>query len=183
MSKKLVLVVCCAAISYVSINSLTYADEAPTAHHRAQGFFSLRKIVRQEKGLGKLLIIKHPRKSIEKLLKRVATVSKDFDQELEAWNEKEPTLIAEDEGFPPIEKKTRTGMESDVAKSMLLSGGHNFEIRILVAQVQALDYIAHSLEALEDSETGPSRKARLKAIQQTYEKLKGQVYILLGAKK
>ncbi|MEO5968869.1 MAG: hypothetical protein ABIQ95_02995 [Bdellovibrionia bacterium] len=74
-------------------------------------------------------------------------------------------------------------MESDITKSMLLSGGHNFEVRILVAQVQALDYIAHSLEALEDSETGHSRKARLKAAGETYEKLKGQVYMLLGAKK
>jgi hypothetical protein len=80
MQKNMTLLVAAAFLSLTPLISRTYADEPPSPHQRAQGFFALRKVVGQEKDLNKLLIIKHPRKSIKTLLKRVAEVSTNLDK-------------------------------------------------------------------------------------------------------
>jgi hypothetical protein len=74
-------------------------------------------------------------------------------------------------------------MESGLTKSLLLSGGHNFEVRVLTAQIQATDYIMHILESLKNSEPNDQRKTRLNTAQKNYEKLNSEAYLLLGAKK
>lgn len=142
----------------------------------------------QESSLAKILIIKHPRKSVEALMKQIAAVSKEADETLDGWLKTEPALEAKDAGLPVVELKGREEMQSDQSKSLLLSGGRNLEIRMLVAQVQAIDYLRHMSGALEDGEVNADRAAKLKKWRESFEKLNSEklnsdAFQLLGAKR
>ena len=158
-------------------------DDGANKQQRAQGYYTLKKILDQESNLSKVLIIKDPKTGIENFMKRVSEVSGKYNNELDQWFKQDPSLVAKSDGFPPIERKARNGIESATTKSMLLTGDKNFEVRVLVSQIQATDYLRNTFEALEETETSEKRKGRLKAGKEDYEKLMGEAYQLLGAKK
>lgn len=155
----------------------------PTPLARSEGYRAVKDILHQEARVDGILKIKHPKKGIEDFLKQVATVSKGLDESFDGWFKEEPALLAKRDGFPAVEEKTRSDMTSSMTKSLIFSGGKNFEIRILVSQVQATDYLSHAFAVLEDAESSDARKGKLKKAKEEYEKLTGEAFVLLGAKK
>jgi hypothetical protein len=63
--------------------------------------------------------------------------------------------------LPAVEEKTRDSIQSTNTKRPLFSTGKDFEIRLLLTQIQALDYASHLARALENQEDNKERKAFL----------------------
>ena len=159
------------------------ADPDISLARQGQGYFTLEHVLDQQGSVDKLLLIKRPRVAIKNLMKEIAAYSKSTDAQVKRWQAQDPSLAAKESGFPPIEAKARKNTESTLTKQLIFNGGHSFEVRLLVSQVQATDYIIHTMEALQDEERSDARKNQLEKYKKVFESFHDRALALLGEKK
>ncbi len=147
---------------------------------RAEGYFGVVEVLEQQKSLDKLLILKKPTANIQKYMKEMSDYSQKVLDELKKWNEGSQKLIAKESQAPPFEKNVRGSIQSSQKKQLILSGAENFELRLLLSQVQASDYLSHAFEFLMDEEPSDSRKAQLEKHKKTFEKFNDRAITILA---
>ena len=81
--------------------------------------------------------------------------------------------------LPQIEQKTRAAIESTVTKQLLFSNGKTFERRLLLTQVESMNYAAHLAKVLHDQDDNPVRKIFLAKLSDRCTALHDKVIDLL----
>ena len=150
------------------------------ARVRNEGYSLLYQLMSQESDVAKILIIKHTEPPVTDVIKEIASTCGQAKKELDVFHEKDRHLSFEMTNLPQDELKTRAAIESTVTKQLLFSNGKTFERRLLLTQVQAMNYAAHLAIVLHDQEDNPARKIFLAKLSDHCTALHDKVVDLLN---
>jgi len=106
---------------------------------------------------------------------------KDF-----AWLGGKPKLCAAhgnltSQGSPPVEVQTRQAIAKQKAKELIVEGGKEFELRLLLSQSEALTYGAHLAETVAKAESNQTRAGYLRQLAAELHGLQRKVVAILLA--
>ncbi len=138
---------------------------------RNQGYSLLYQLLSDEKDVSKLLLIKREAPEVGELLKDISKVSGNAVKELESFSKADPHLHLKMPGLPVAEQQARDLISKTKAKELIAKTGDKFEIRILLAQSEALVYGAHLAAVIQPNEADPARKRALANISEQYQQL------------
>jgi hypothetical protein len=152
------------------------AEKGTDDHH---GYALLFSVLKDEKDVAKLLVIKRERPELKALVKEIAeTTGRGFKQ-LEAFAKSERSLDLKDRGLPAAEVETRSAIAKTKAKELITEGGKEFELRMLLSQNEALTYAAHLAETVAKSEVNPTRAGYLRQLATELQGLQHKVAAML----
>ena len=135
---------------------------------RNQGYSLLFKLLDDERNVSKLLIVKKEAADLGDLLKDISRITGAAAKQLEAFSKKDSHLHLNMPGLPLAEEQTRHAISKTKARELITKGGQKFEVRIILAQAEALTYGAHLALVTKAHETDPARQQFL---QKTSEEL------------
>ena len=128
------------------------------ARIRDEGYSLLYSLADKQSNVGKILIIKKASAKVSAEIKQIAEVFSQAKERLDGFAKEDSGLSFKMEHLPVMEDKTRAAIQSTTTKDLLFSSGKTFELRLLLTQVQALDYASHLASQLADKEGNPKRK-------------------------
>jgi hypothetical protein len=149
---------------------------------RNQGYSLLFQLLSDQKDVSKLLIIKKENADLGALIKDISGISANAAKELENYAKADPHLHLNMKPLPIVEQQTRDLIAKTKAKELLSKTGAKFEVRIILAQAEALAYGAHLAAAIILNETDPERKKFLARISEEYQKLHQRVIDLIHSR-
>ncbi|MGI8967429.1 MAG: hypothetical protein ACR2H1_15275 [Limisphaerales bacterium] len=103
-------------------------------------------------------------------------------QQLETFAKKDPQLNLKLKNLPLLEQKTRAAIEKTDSKELLLAKKRDFELRLLLTQIESSRYASHLAKTVGENETQPERKAWLAQTAQRGETLHGQILNLIASR-
>src|ERR1051325_31144 len=115
---------------------------------RNEGYSLLYELASKQSNVDKILIVKHAHPKIAALIKEIAQTFGQGKDQLESLAQKDPRLSLKSIHLPPLEQKTRESIEATTTKTLLFASGKEFELQLLLTQVQALDYASHLAKTL-----------------------------------
>lgn len=124
----------------------------------------LYQLLSDEQNLSKLLIIKKESADLGELLKDISRTSEAAAKQLERFSKSDPRLHIKMAGLPRVEEQTRAAIAKTKAKELIAKGGQKFEVRILLAQAEALTYGAHLAYVLKAHEADAGRQKFLQEV-------------------
>jgi hypothetical protein len=128
---------------------------------RNEGYSLLYKLLSDEAGVSDILIIKHADEPVSSLVKEIATTCEAAKARMEAFRKTDRGLDYNVTDLPAVEQKSREVESGTQMRRLLGSSGKEFEVRLLVTQIEAMGYGSDLAKALEAHETDPGRKAFL----------------------
>ena len=128
------------------------------ARVRNEGYSLLYQLLSQDSDVAKILIIKHADSPVADVIKEIASTCGQAKKELDLFHEKDRHLSFEMANLPEFEQKTRAAIQSTVTKQLLFSSGKTFENRLLLTQVESMNYAAHLAKVLHEQEDNANRK-------------------------
>lgn len=151
------------------------------ARIRDEGYSLLYTLADKQSNVDKILIVKHTSTKISAEIKQIAQVFGQAKERLDGFAKEDSGLSFKMAHLPSMEEKTRAAIESTTTKDLLFSSGKAFELRLLLTQVQALDYGGHLATQLADQERNAKRKEFLTQFAKQCEEHHKQVVELLGS--
>ena len=149
------------------------------ARVRNEGYSLLYHLMSQESDVAKIFIIKHADPPVADIIKEIASTCGHAKKDLEQFHEKDRHLSFEMANLPEFEQNTRAAIQSTVTKQLLFSSGKTFENRLLLTQVESMNYATHLAKVLHDQEDNPLRKVFLATLSQRCTTLHDRVIDLL----
>ena len=128
------------------------------ARIRDEGYSLLYSLADKQSNVGKILIIKSASAKVSAEIKQIAQVFSEAKERLDGFAKEDSGLSYKMSHLPTMEEKTRAAIESTTTKDLLFSSGKTFELRLLLTQVQALDYASHLAGQLAEQEGNAKRK-------------------------
>jgi hypothetical protein len=150
------------------------------ARIRDEGYSLLYSLADKQSNVGKILIIKKASAKVSAEIKEIAQVFSKAKERLDGFAKDDSGLSFKMEHLPSMEVKTRAAIQSTTTKDLLFSSGKTFELRLLLTQVQALDYGSHLANQLADKEGNPKRKEFLTQFAKQCEEHHKQVVEMVG---
>jgi hypothetical protein len=150
------------------------------ARIRDEGYSLLYSLADKQSNVGKILIIKKVSAKVSAEIKEIAEVFGKAKERLDGFAKDDTGLSFKMEHLPSMEIKTRAAIQSTTTKDLLFSSGKAFELRLLLTQVQALDYASHLANQLADKEGNPKRKEFLTQFAKQCEEHHKQVVEMVG---
>ena len=150
------------------------------ARIRDEGYSLLYSLADKQSNVGKILIIKKASAKVSAEIKEIAEVFGKAKERLDGFEKEGGDLNFKMEHLPTMEEKTRAAIQSTTTKDLLFSSGKTFELRLLLTQVQALDYASHLANELADKEGNPKRKEFLTQFAKQCEEHHKQVVEMVG---
>jgi hypothetical protein len=147
---------------------------------RNQGYSLLYKLMGDEAGVGDILIFKHADESVSGLVKEIGAACKDAESRMEEFRKADHGLSFDETGLPVVEAKSRELASKSETRALLGSSGKEFEVRLIVTQIEAMGYGEDLAEALEDRENDPRHKAFLKGLAEQCGGFRERLLKLLG---
>jgi hypothetical protein len=156
----------------------------PTDGHRtiAEGYSLLYGITSQQKDLKKLLLIKTESDPVDRLISELADYTGELSAQLEDMVRRYPALTIETQFLPDVEVKARESIASATTKELLASEGKDFERRLLMKQLSALEQERHIAKVMVELETADERRTFWKRTEQRFGELYAEVEQLLERK-
>jgi hypothetical protein len=151
------------------------------ARIRDEGYSLLYTLADKQSNVGKILIIKSASAKVSAEIKEIAQVFSEAKGQLDGFAKEDSGLSFKMSHLPSMEEKTRAAIQSTTTKDLLFSSGKAFELRLLLTQVQALDYASHLANELADQEGNPKRKEFLTQFAKQCEQHHKQVVELVAA--
>ena len=149
--------------------------------HDTHGYALLFKLLGDEKNVSKLLIIKRERAELRDLIRDIAQLCGQAHEELERFAKADPGLNLKTNGLPAVEIGTRDAIGKTKAKQLLTESGKEFELRLLIAQHEALAYGTHLAATIGKAETDAPRARFLRRLSSDLEVLENRVTSMLLA--
>ncbi|MDD1641177.1 MAG: hypothetical protein LUQ68_06665 [Methylococcaceae bacterium] len=181
MNPKTILVVC--VLIFAGCDSVQ--DKIPVVSTRYrecnEGYALLYELTRQEQNVDKILMVKNANEKVSAEIKKIAQIFGQAHDQLDAFAKQYPRLRFETTRLPTLEKKTRDSIESQTTKTLLFSSGRNFELQLLLTQVQALQYAAHLAKELGGMDDSQNRKSFLNQFSKQCEQRHQHVIELLSS--
>ena len=174
------LIVCALAVTgCATVQKVLPTTAWRQARVRNEGYSLLHHLMSQESDVAKIFIIKHADPPVADIIKEIASTCDQARKDLELFHEKDRHLSFEMANLPEFEQKTRAAIQSTVTKQLLFSSGKTFENRLLLTQVESMNYAAHLAQVLHDQEDNPLRKVFLATLSQRCTTLHDRVIDLL----
>lgn len=167
-----------AACASVKQTDLAKPSSAKTALN--EGYSLLAYLLKDESDLDKILWIKDANPATAGLIKKIAQTSRDTLTRLESLASEKPGLDLATRGLPSVEAQTRDAISKSTASTLLGSSGKSFELRILLTQVQAMNYATHLCQVLAVSEINPERRSFLKTSGKKFLNLREEAVQRIG---
>src|SRR5271170_3955046 len=125
---------------------------------RDEGYSLLYTLASKQSDVGKILIIKSASAKVYTEIKQIAEVFSQAKKQLDGFAKEDGTLNFQMSHLPSMEEKTRAAIASTTTKDLLFSSGKAFELRLLLTQVEALDYASHLADQLAKQDENLKRK-------------------------
>lgn len=149
---------------------------------RNNSYSLLHQLLDEQKDVSLLRFIKHEDHDLKDLMMRIAAASRAGADELEGFAEHDPSLHLNNIWLPPGEVATRAAIAESKKKALLDQIGNKFELSLLLAQTEALNYGWHLAEVASKNEPQPDRAHALTAISQEMENFYDEAYAMLLAR-
>ena len=180
------LIFLCGCASFHETSSTTPAqsnaqDSWNSPLQNTHGYALLFELLGDEKNVSKLLIIKRERAELRDLIRDIARRCGQAHEELERFAKADPALNLKTNGLPAVEIGTRGAIGKTKAKQLLTESGKEFELRLLIAQHEALTYGSHLSATVAKAETNAQRAQFLRRLSSDLEVLENRVTSMLLA--
>ncbi|MDP6986673.1 MAG: hypothetical protein QGG74_01390 [Phycisphaerales bacterium] len=153
----LVCVSGCAPVLRGPLDSAAPEAAAATLDH---GYTLLYQVLHDESSVTLLFGIKHAPKSIETLVRRIGDAAANGEAAIRSTASRYPPIRWDASGLPLIEVSARHHIANQQAAGLLLAGD-SFELRLLLAQQKACDYISALAMTLATADSNAERSAML----------------------
>jgi hypothetical protein len=128
---------------------------------RNEGFTLLYELTTKQRDVDKILILKRVSDRTATEIKEIAQTFRQAQEQLDGFARRDGSLNFQTKHLPALEEKTRDSIQATATKNLLFSTGKDFELRLLLTQVQALDYASHLAGVLVNQEDNQDRKSFL----------------------
>lgn len=142
----------------------------------------LHQLLNDQKNVSVLRFIKREQVDVKNLVKKIAVNSATGAKLLEEFAKDDPSISLDDIRLPPGEAATRDAIASTKKKELLGQHGDEFELSLLLTQLQALSYASHLAKVAGENETQPDRARALAGVSEDMENLCHEVFVLLLSK-
>ena len=130
-----------------------------------EGYSLLYKLMSDESDVAKIFILKHPSDSVAAPVKEIGNAAQAARKKMDELAKQDSRLSYQTPDLPYIEQRSRDLQASAYSKTLLLSGGKEFETRLIFSQLEAMNYAVQLCNALDEKEQDANRKAFLKGLQ------------------
>ncbi len=119
-----------------AVNSEPSAVEQLSARNNVASLFY--DLVGDEKNVGQLLMIKRNSEELGRLIRAIAKVAADDEQQLKSLAANDPNVNLRAIKLPQGEVETRDAVSKSKETALLFSSGSEFEFNLLLTQAEAL---------------------------------------------
>ncbi|MGB6431811.1 MAG: hypothetical protein WBF06_14595 [Candidatus Acidiferrales bacterium] len=117
-----------------------------------------------EKSVDKILLIKHPRTGLKRVIKAISKTAGDGQDQLDALAKDDKTLDLHALELPPGEMATRDAIRKTDEHDLIFSWGVKFDMDLLLSQTDALNYGSHLAKIAADNSTSPEQQKQFHAL-------------------
>lgn len=149
------------------------SDPAQRDKELSHGYSLLYNVVSKQADLDKLFFLKRPPETTRALMERIARASREASAQLRQIAQNNPAIVLDDQGLPLLERNTRAAVEAATRNKLLF--GDNFELRLLLTQVESSNYVTHLAQQLATIDTDEKRKETLTHIAEQFGQFNDQV--------
>lgn len=142
----------------------------------------LHQLLADEKNVSLLLFIKREQDDVNKLIKKISANAAAGAKLLEEFARDDPAIRLDDFRLPPGEVATREAIAGTKKEELLGQSGGQFELSLLLTQLQALSYAWHLAKVAGENESQPERARALAGVSADMEDLYHQVFGLLRSR-
>ena len=142
----------------------------------------LEELLNEEKGLSYILIIKSASPQLKQLVKNISKTASAGAKLIAAEKKQDAGLRLAGNGLPPGEKATREKISKIKEHDLLHSKNAEFELQLLLTQVEALSYGAQLALTAADNDPQTSRARKFASLSGQLSLLHEQVVAMLRSK-
>ncbi|MEO8428734.1 MAG: hypothetical protein ABI651_16670 [Verrucomicrobiota bacterium] len=142
----------------------------------------LYEIFEAEKNVSKLLIIKSERPEVNRLIKDISSSAAAGAKKLEEVAKRDHKINLQLSELPPGERATRDAISKTRTRELLLASGADFELKLLLTQVEALSYASHLAKVAAKNEPQPDLAREFAGLSDEIQRLYSQVIALLNSR-
>jgi hypothetical protein len=139
-------------------------------------------LLQDEKNVSKLLIIKGERPEVNRLIKEISSAAAAGVKKLEELAKPDPRLNLRASGLPAGERATRDAISKTRTRELLLASGDDFELKLLLTQLEALSYASHLAKVAAKNEPQPDRAREFTGLSDEMQRLYSQVLALISSR-
>ena len=155
--------------------------ETPVSEATRNNCYSLlHQLLDEEKDVSVLRFIKRENSDLKNLTLRVAAAAKEGAGKLEDFAKHDPSLVLDEYQLPLGEKKTRDSISAAKQKELLHNSGGQFEMILILSQVEALNYASHLAKVAGENDFEPGRSRYLAVLSLEMKELHDAVVSLLA---
>ena len=154
---------------------------ASDALERSAGLTLLRDVLARNARVDGILMFKTVDPPVKTLIGDIASSCSRLRDRLDDWARVEDAVDLEATGLPAVEARARALREEWMTRTLLGSSGMEFQLNLLVSQVQALGYASALAEAAAEREPKAARAEDLRHMARTLQDLASRVEASLAA--
>ena len=125
------------------------------------GYTLLDSLLSDESSVADILVIKSAGEDLSRLLKNISKLAKSDLAEIRKLYSMDPSIDPSGDGLPRIEADARARIRNQQTKLLIMSGGEEFEVLILLTQEKATDYIESICRSLSKADPQEQRSRML----------------------
>ena len=142
----------------------------------------LHQLLDEQKHVSLLRFIKREQDDVKNLLKKIAAASGAGAKLLEEFARHDPSIKLDDIRLPPGDAATREAIASTKKKELLGQTGDEFELSLLLTQIEALSYAWHLAKVAGENEFQPERARAVAGVSEDMKNLYREAFVLLLSK-
>ena len=146
---------------------LDAADPESMEATLSHGYALLQGVLRDESNVTLVFGVKHGPEETEALVRRISDAAANADRAIRASAELAPSVSLGEGGLPLVEVSARNIIANQQAAGLLFAGS-SFEVRLLLTQQKACEYVAALAASLEAVDENEARQDMLRGISQQF---------------
>ena len=151
-----------------------YAEQA-----RNNSASLLYDLLKDERNLSKLLLIKRESKELHDLVKKISAAAALGATQLEQMAEQDRTLELHAISLPSGEVEARKSIKEAQRHELLHAKGADLQFKLLLTQIEALNYGAHLAQVAAAHEQQPAHQRTFNDLSTSLQQLREEVIALL----
>lgn len=165
----LAMATACSTSQEMPLEKLDAADQ-----RMVEGYSLLYELMSKQKELDGIFMIKSASEPTKQLARDISGTSNTAARRLEQWAKANPAHGIRQPNLPAVELDARAMIEEKTTVS-LLTAGDDFELRLLLTQVDATNYGAAIASVLAESDSNEQRAQFCTELAEQYTKLNERV--------
>jgi hypothetical protein len=125
------------------------------------------------------LFMKGPSDPVKQLLRNIADTADHAHERIETLVEDDPTIDLDVDLSAELEQETRSAIQSTTKSELMGAGGREFELRMLISQLESTRYGSHLAERIAEADPNEQRRDYLEQLAEQLEELRQRAFELL----